>query len=378
MLTARSNPIGLAVWAGALLFCALPAPAGVHTRLLARVPAIRHGASHRPSPPKPSVPSAADLFVRVLRADDLFTYRGRQITIYWTTGRNTAVEVYHRPPDFRRIYYLDPESQRGRLLVSDGRQEWQYDPRRAEVRHRLLSAGSLDDDDLLSYTLLRANYVLAVDPTPRTYADRRIWLVSVKRPRSLALARRFWIDAGSGLILKREIYHADEKPAVTVAFTDIDFHPKAGPAFDLSHLDASSGGKIRSLESPSGTEEPIPVASLRSQLGGQAYVPTALAGYRIVGASSTMIGGKPLLHLRYSDGLNLVSLFEQRRSQARRPTLARPGMRETQIGPVRGHVSRRASLTTLNWDTPVLNVTLMGEMGTEALRALAQEAVKGR
>ena len=230
------------------------------------------------------------------------------------------------------------------------------------MRHRLLSAGSLDDDDLLSYTLLRANYLLAVDPTPRTYADRRVWLVSIKHPGSLTLARRFWIDAGSGLILKREIYHTEDKPAVTVAFTDISFHPKSGPAFDLSKLAASSGGRVRLIEDSTTTEEPIPVASLRSQLGGQAYVPPALDGYRVVGASSTVVGGKPLLHLRYSDGLNLVSLFEQRRTQPLRPTLPRPGMRETQIGTVRGHVSRRASLTTLNWDTPALNVTLMGEM----------------
>ena len=367
MLTARSKRFVFPAVAGILALCGLPAFAGLHPRLTARAGL------------KSAAPSAADLFVRVLRADDLFTYKGRQITIYWTTGRNTAVEVFHRPPDFRRIYYLDPESQRGRLLVSDGRQEWQYDPRRSEVRHRLLSAGSLDDDDLLSYTLLRANYLLAVDPIPRTYADRKVWLVTIKHPGGRLLARRFWIDDGSGLILKREIYHGDDKPAVTVAFTDINFHAKPSAlAVDVSRLAAASGGRIRLVEAPSAAEDPIPVSSLRSQLGGQAYSPTALDGYRLVGASSTTVGGKPLLHLRYSDGLNLVSMFEQRRTSRLRPTLARPGMRETQIGPVRGHVSRRASLTTLNWDTAALNVTLMGEMGADTLRALALEAVKGR
>ena len=365
MLTAPSSRSVSALAAAALALCSLSAPAGVQPRLAGRVKL------------KPAVPLAADLFVRVLQADDRFTYKGRQVTIYWTTGRNTAVEVYHRPPDFRRIYYLDPESQRGRLLVSDGRQEWQYDPRRREVRHRQLSAGSLDDDDLLSYTLLRANYLLAVDPIPRTYADRKVWLVTIKRPGGRQLARRFWIDDGSGLILKREIYHRDDKPDVTVAFTDISFHVKPfGPTVDISRLAASSGGRVRFVETRSAAEEPIPVASLPSQLGGQAYTPPSLDGYRLVGASSTTVGGRPLLHLRYSDGLNLVSLFEQRRTSPLRPTLARPGMQETQIGPVRGHVSRRASLTTLNWDTAALNVTLMGEMGADTLRALALEAVK--
>ncbi len=367
MLTARSSRIVSALAIAALALCGLPAPAGVHPRRPAQAKS------------KSTAPSAANLFVRILQADDLFTYKGRQITIYWTTGRNTAVEVFHRPPDFRRIYYLDPESQRGRLLVSDGRQEWQYDPRRSEVHHRLLSASSLDDDDLLSYTLLRANYLLDVDPLPRTYAERKVWLVTIKHPGGRLLARRFWIDDGSGLILKREIYHGDNKPAVTVAFTDISFHVKPSPEnADVSRLAATSGGRIRLVEAPSAVEGSVPVASLRSELGGKAYSPPALDGYRLVGASSTTVGGKPLLHLRYSDGLNLVSLFEQRRTSPLRPTLARPGMRETQIGPVRGHVSRRASLTTLNWDTASLNVTLMGEMGLDTLRALALEAVKGR
>ena len=113
-------------------------PGGVHAHLMARVPSPRHRTARRASaPPKPSVPSAADLFVRVLRADDLFTYQGRQITIYWTTGRNTAVEVYHQPAGLPPHLLPGPRSQRGRLLVSDGRQQWQYDPRRSEVRHRL-------------------------------------------------------------------------------------------------------------------------------------------------------------------------------------------------------------------------------------------------
>ena len=51
-------------------------------------------------------PLAGDLFVRVLRADDLFAYKGRQITNYWVPGRTTAVTVFNLPPDSRRIEYL--------------------------------------------------------------------------------------------------------------------------------------------------------------------------------------------------------------------------------------------------------------------------------
>ncbi len=325
----------------------------------------------------PAAPAAEDLFVRILQSDNNFTYKGRQITTYWTTGRAVSVQVFHQPHDRSRIYYLDPENLHGRLLVSDGAQQWQYDPRSRELLHRHLSPGALDSDDLLSYTLLRTNYLLSVDPQPKTWVERKAWLVTIKRPGGRTLARRFWVDAGSGLILKREIYREDGKLVVTVAFSDVNFHPKPSVlSFDMAALAKTPG--VRRVETRSATETPLVLTSVSAQLSGKAYAPPLLAGYRLVGATTTQVGGKPLLHLRYSDGLNLVSLFEQHRTLPQRPTRAPVGTRSIQIGGVRGHVSHHSSLTTLNWDTAALNVTLMGELSLDALRALATEAVRVR
>lgn len=347
-----------------------PAGAAVHSRNQPHPKAAKKLAQ----PVAPHVPLVQDLFVKVLRADDLFTYRGRKITTYWRTGHTTAVNVFHSPVENRRLYYLSPESQRGLLIVSDGHQEWQYDPHRHELSHRLLSPGALEEDDLLSYTLLRANYLLAVDPQPRIYADRKVYVVSIKHPLGQTLARKFWIDAGSGLILKREVYGEDGKLVVTRAFSEISYHPKrTADSFSLAGLAKT----VHTVEAPMPAETSLPLNSLAAQLAGKAFSPANLAGYRLVGASTTVVGGKSLLHLRYSDGLNLVSLFEQQRIEARRPTMV-PGMRKILIGSVSGHVAHRASLTTLNWDTATLNVTLMGEMGIGALRSLALTAIQSK
>lgn len=369
MPTSRSkfSPFEMMALAGLLL--AAPAFAVSHGQPVPK----RHTPSANPAL---RTPTAEELFVKVLRADDLSTYRGRKVTTYWRTGRTTAVNVFHRPVDDRRIYYLSPKSQRGLLIVSDGREEWQYDPHTKELSHRRLSPGALEEDDLLSYTLLRKNYFLMVDPKPRVYAERKVCLVTIKRPRGNTLARKFWIDTGSGLILKREIYGDDGELAVTLAFSDITYHPApSSGVFNLAGLSKLSG--VHTVETSSPLENPIELNLVPSQLAGKAYAPPSLAGYRLVGASATAVGGKPLLHLRYSDGLNLVSLFEQRRTQARRPTLVK-GMQKAQIGPVAAHVSHRASLTTLNWDTATLNVTLMGEMGVKTFQSLALAAVQSK
>ena len=363
----RASLLGVTALAGLLM--AAPAFAVSHAK-----PAPKR----RVPPPRlvPHVPTAEDLFVKVLSADDSFTYRGRKFTTYWRTGQTAAVAVFHRPADDRRIYYLSPKSRRGLLLVSDGHEEWQYDPHSKDLSHRRLSPGALEEDDLLNYTLLRANYFLTVDPKTRVYADRKVSLVTIKRPLGHTLARKFWIDNGSGLILKREIYGDDGELAVTSAFSEITYHPKpSSEVFSLAGLAGLPG--VHTAENSSPLEAPIKLTLVSGQLTGKAYAPPSLAGYRLVGASATAAGGKPLLHLRYSDGLNLVSLFEQQRTQARRPTQVK-GMQKAQIGAVPAHVSHRASLTTFNWDTSTLNVTLMGEMGAKALYSLALAAVQNR
>ena len=372
MPTSRSN-FPLTILAG--LLSAAPAFAVSHAGAISHKRPLPKPRASRVKP-APRAPTAEELFVKVLRADDLFTYKGRKVTIYWRTGQTTAVNVFHSPVDNRRIYYLSPKSRHGLLIVSDGREEWQYDPHSKELSHRRLSPGALEEDDLLSYTLLRANYYLTVDPQPRFYADRQVSLVTIKRPSDHALVRKFWIDVGSGLILKREIYGDDGELAVTTTFSEINYHPKpSSESFSLAGLSKLPG--VHTIENSVPSEDSIKPALVPGQLTGKAYAPSSLAGYRLVGASTTTSGGRPLLHLRYSDGLNLVSLFEQQRTQARRPTRVR-GMQKAQIGSVPAHVSHRASLTTLNWDTPTLNVTLMGEMGVKALNSLALAAVQSK
>ncbi len=369
MPTSRSKVSLVGTMALAGLLLAAPAFAVSHGR---------PGPKRHPPSAKPAlrVPTAEELFVKVLSADDSFTYRGRKVTTYWRTGRTTAVDVFHRPVDDRRIYYLSPKSQRGLLIVSDGHEEWQYDPHAKELSHRRLSPGALDEDDVLSYTLLRANYYLTVDPKPRVYAERRVCLVTIKRPQGHTPVRKFWIDTGSGLILKREIYGDDGELAVTRAFSDITYHPKpSSEVFSLTGLSKLPG--VHTVEASLPSEDSIPLNLVPGQLAGKAFAPPRLAGYRLMGASATTVGSRPLLHLRYSDGLNLVSLFEQRRTQARRPTLVK-GMQKTQIGSIPVHVSHRASLTTLNWDTATLNVTLMGEMGIKTFHSLVFAAVQNK
>lgn len=321
---------------------------------------------------KPRIPTAAALYQRSLKADDLYSYRGRQITTYWRPGRAVAVIVSHRAPALRRIDYLAPDTQRGRSVVTDTRQQWQYEPRQGRLLHRRLAANAEEVADAAEgYDLLRTNYVLQVVPHPRTWADRKVFLVTVTRKSPRTAARKLWIDAATGLVLKRENYREDGKLALTVAYSDITFRaPLPRTLFDLAPLARRPG--IRLIEERATGETPLRRDMVAGQLGGTAVAPSTLSGYRLVSAALTQ-GGK-MLHLRYSDGLNLISLFEQRRTQTRRPTRVPPSMRPARVGRRDGFVSHHASLTALNWDAGPLNLTLMGEIAEPSLQALAAAA----
>lgn len=330
-----------------------------------RVVVVHAPTPHLPAPPR--IPDAAQLFARSLDADARFSYRGRQITTYWRPGRAIAVIVSHLPPNLRRLDYLAPDRRRGGSLVTSGREERQFNPRRKQLIHRVLApAAEAATDALESYDLLRANYILAVIPERRTWADRKVFVVTITRKANRALARRLWMDAATGLVLKREIYREDGKLAVTVAFSDINYHPHLTRAiFDLTPLARRPG--VRVIEEQAEAETPLALTALGSQLGGAALHPSALDGYRLVSAARTTVDGKPVLHLRYSDGLNLVSLFEQRRTHMSQPTRRPRGSRLVHIGALRAYVSRQHSQTALNWDVDNVNATLMSEIGTAAL-----------
>lgn len=390
------SPTAAALWGLALLVApaaAAPAYAGQpahHGRRYAHVhlaqpfrmvvPPVLHASLpspklHRlPHPP----PTAAALYQRSLQADDLFSYRGRQITTYWRTGHTVAVLVAHRAPSLLRIDYLAPDAQRGRSLVTDERQEWQFDPQGNRLLHRTRAANAdAVEDAAQSYDLLRTNYVLQVLPQTKTIAERKAYIVTITRKDVRMLARKLWIDAATGLVLKRENYREDGKLVLTVADTDISFRaPLPRALFDLSALAHRAG--VRLVEERASVEHVLPLGAVRGQWGGTAVAPPILAGYRLVSAGMTFDGGKPLLHLRYSDGLNLVSLFELPRSQTKKPTRVPGAMRVVQIGTAAGHVSRRASLTAFNWDKGALNLTLMGEIAEPTLQALAVAAQQAR
>lgn len=327
---------------------------------------------------KPQIPTAADVYNRSLTAEALYSYKGHQVTTYWRTGRTIRVLIQHMRPNWRKIEYLAPDSLRGDILISNGREEWRYDAEHNTLyRHVVAAEKPLESDIPVKYEQLRANYILSFLPTTQIYAERKTFVLSITRKNNRTLARRLWIDANTGLVLKREAYSETGKLNVTVAFSDIDYHPHLTLASfnrPAAPPDRTAGSKIRDAHEMDRAEQPVPVTQTTVQLDGKAYAPKSIDEFRLTSAAIVnRAGKKPVLHLRYTDGLVLVSVFEQLRTHTARPTRVPATMMPVQIGVTPGHITRHASLVTLNWDTPALNVTMLGEMSRDRMIDLAKQ-----
>ena len=143
-------------------------------------------------------------------------------------------------------------------------------------------------------TLLADNYILGVT-SDTTCAGRAAHVVEARRPGG-NVAGRFWVDASSALLLRRETFDSAGRLVRSSAFSSLTVGA-ATPTADAG---------------PPAALDQSTVDSLRRD-GWQ--IPSSLAGdLELYDARMRIHGGKPVLHLSYSDGLSTLSLFAQRGS----------------------------------------------------------------
>jgi outer membrane lipoprotein-sorting protein len=323
--------------------------------------------------PAPSLPDARALYARRLTADQMVSYKGHQVTTDWRTGRSVSVEVYHRAPMSRRIAYLAPERLRGMVIVTNHAHEWAYHPATKTVVYRRYQMDSTGFEDAnTDYGLLERNYRIRREEQVRVWADRKCAIVNIGRKRGPALARRLWFDLATGLLLKSEHYDETGKLCVTVAYPEIDFHAQLPKElFDPNTLIHQPG--VRLVNAPAMAETPVALASIRTRLGGLAAAPANINGYQLVAAAVSPSPRGDVLHLTYSDGLSMLSLFEKRRMNPQKPTRVENGSK-VRVGGREGSVAHHSAINTLNWDAGPINWTLMGEVSLRSLVAFADAA----
>lgn len=208
---------------------------------------------------------ALALLEQAAEAGRRLTYSGTQYVASWRSGGtwSEVVDLHH-----------DPES--GSVLV---------DAAGAGV-DGLAAIAVLDPRMLVR---LADSYSLSV-AGPGRCAGREATVVEARRTGG-SLAGRFWVDAASGVLLRREVFDADGSRVRSSAFLDL----------------AVQGSSATVAVAPAGAQRPAPEAVHRLREDGW-HVPTWLPdGFRLF---ETRLSDD-VLHLAYTDGLSTLSLFAQ-------------------------------------------------------------------
>jgi len=291
----------------------------------------------------------------------------RVVTRDGGTERSKELSVRFFPPaSFRRVV-VDPLGVPAWTIVSDGRTQWAFDHRR---RTAWRSEPADPDFKLMDpeeeYRLMADNYSFRLAGT-REVADRECTVVEVVSRDTGRLVQALAVDDEYGVVLERRTFGPDGQAASEQRFVRIDL-PADAEGWDFS-FKPPPGAKV--VLEPRQADF-LPAEDASEEAGTALLEPGWLPpGYVFESADLVPYRGLNLLHYRYTDGVDVLSLFQC--PPDTRLAFGRPGPAPRRLT-VAGKPARLALLSEgklLEWGVGGRFV-LLGRLGPEVLRKVAE------
>lgn len=272
--------------------------------------------------------------------------------------------VRFSPPNLYRREILGTAGETVQLIVEDGRTEWIYDPARRKVWQGepadplFKRFGPEDEFDRLS-----ENYDVAIATGDRV-AGRSTWLLTLRARSDGMPARRLWVDRQSSLLLRAEAFRPDGSPADSMSFTRLQ-------------LGAPSGRTLFRFSPPAGSTvvkhaEPDYLALDEAKAAGvEPRLPAWLpSGYVFESLDVMAKGRRNVVHYRFSDGIEVISLFQC--PPRVRLSLGARLSRRVKLSVGRGYGTRAAEGNVLSWNSGGWRFVLVGSVSEETLKRMAE------
>jgi sigma-E factor negative regulatory protein RseB len=291
-------------------------------------------ASPSPSPWRPVSALATHLLTQAAQAAVLTSYQGEEIVSRWDTTGGTELmsDIWHVSggQTVTRTLVAGTYSSSAPYLSSDTDGQW--------------------PEGVLGVTtqlvgLLESHYIVVYAGTGPA-GNRAAQIVEAWRDDG-SLAARFWLDNATKLPLEREVFDSREHVISEDLFINVRFSKQA-PAAAPATGPADPRGPWT---------EPLPAPQLLALRARGWLVPPKLpGGLSLFTGAQTQTSTGAVLDLGYSDGLSVVSLFEQRGNLAAR-------LAGWQKVTVAGHVIYAAepAQRSLTWSSRGMVYTVMAD-----------------
>jgi sigma-E factor negative regulatory protein RseB len=286
---------------------------------------------------------AALLLTQAAQAAILTSYQGEEIVFHWGSSGATIVvsDIWHASggQTITRTLAGGTQVSGGPYLSADTDAQW--------------------PEGVLGVTtplvrLLEAHYTVAYVGSGS--ADNRTAKIVDARRDDGSLAARFWLDTTTKLPLEREVFDSAAHLISEDVFLNVRITPQAPSA-------APVGG----VAVPAGPwPDPLSAPQLLSMRGHGWLIPPGLPyGLSLYTGAQAATGTGIVLDLGYSDGLSVVSVFEQRGN----PAAKLAGWQKTTVA---GHVIYAAEpdQRSLTWSSRGMVYTVIADAPAQTVAAV--------
>lgn len=277
-----------------------------------------------------------ELLRRAEVADRYVSYRGVK-TATIALGcycANARLKVIHLKPDKTRTQYFAPTLLAGVIVIQDGIDSWKYHPK--EDVWEPIHVVCVQPVDLIRQEALE-NYDVRVVGTEQV-AGRQAYVVQALPRNPGEHARRIWIDREHYLVIGTQVENVYGSVVNSSRYTNVDFNPG-----DISPSLFKVSGRLRQVQ-----QRTCPVGF---KVLKPSYLPS---GYRLVGVSCLTVNGCSSAHLQFSNGVNIISLFQHRADRVIPPS--RVDSKVTNV---------------MTWARNGIQFTLMGDVARAQLQKIA-------
>jgi len=281
--------------------------------------------------------NATDVVRRAQVADKFVNYRGMKtanVCLGGSCSATATLKIVHLKPDKTRTQYFTPQPLAGIIIIQDGSDSWKYSPKENEWEQvRLPSTQSICaiKPDALD------NYDIRLVGTDRV-AGRQTYVVQAVPRNPGEHTRRIWVDREYYLIIGTQVENGYGSVINSSRYTSVEFNPR-----DITASIFKVSGKIKPAQP---RIEPVQFKTIMPS-----YLPN---GYRFVGVSCMRVNGCSCAHVKFSNGVNTISLF-----QHRSPKDLPPSQIDSKVTNV------------LNWARSGMQFTLMGDIPRAELQKIA-------
>ncbi len=307
--------------------------------------------------------NAASVIQSVLSAPTLVDYEGTKI-VTAVRGEQaetvTILESYKRFGKLR-LEFLSPESTSGRLIVDDGASSWHYEP----SLHVVIRGPSF----VTTSTRTDAEAILKRYDARVLGSEQvigRQTLVLELLPKTRRLTRRLWVDQATGVVLRTEERSQSGELLFSSFFSRISYSLNLPSALFRFHLPA--GAKIFTFYLSGDPIQDLQELSRQAKFAVRA--PGTLGGvYTFQSGTIARHGALMAVSLLYSDGVNIVSLYETPSSKMAFPALGTSLVMRSG----RGRWLDLGYFRVVIWESGGISFAILGTLPAESLVAMAEE-----